>query len=212
VHARAAPLVLGAVAVLTLAGGACSSSKGSDRADPVVPVPTAPAETTTTAAPDPFAIPEVIDEAYVNRVLAELDEINGDAVREIVSRGAIPFESIERIRAIYNDPEYEQQSDGLRVLLEGEPTRLKAPPGNRKTTVIRLVRAGAKCIFAQVKVDFADVVVSPPPTVADEFQALILERTQLGADPKGLNRTSWSIRHDEVLLGGQQPKEERCED
>lgn len=57
----------------------------------------------------------------------------------------------------------------------------------------------------------SEVVVTPPPVAADEFQAVILERTQDGADPKGLNPTPWSIRHDEVLKGTEEPGD-RCED
>ncbi len=197
-----------AVAMALALVGACSSSGSNETADTTVP--TAPPETTTTAAGDPFAIPDVIDEAYVNRVLAALDQIDGDAVRDVVARGTITFESNARVRAIYNDPEYGQQAEGLRDLLAGDSARFKAPPGNRKTTVLRLMHANAECIFAAVKVDFSQVVVSPPSTAPDEFQALVLERTQLAADPEGLNPTGWSIRHDEVLRGGQEPKAAKC--
>lgn len=165
---------------------------------------TKPSETTTTTAPaDPYAIPDVIDEAYVNRVLAALDQIDGDAVREVVSKGAVTFESLERIRAIYNDPEYDQQSAGLQDLVSEDRGKFKIPPGNRLTKVFRLTHISPTCIVADVKVDFSEVVVSPPITEPGEFQLLILERTQTGADPKRLNPTSWSIAHDEVLRGTQ---------
>lgn len=198
-----APLVLAAATVLALTGGACSSG-GAGRPDPTRPAPLAPTSTTDTTEPaDPYAIPEVIDEAYVNRVLAALDQIDGDSLRDVVSKGAVSFESFERIRAIYNDPEYDQQSDGLRDLVKEDLGRFKSPPGNRKTVVFRLPHVSPTCIVTNVRADFSEVVVSPPTTAPDEFQLLILERTQPGADPKRFNPTSWSIVHDEVLRGGQ---------
>ncbi|HVE46393.1 MAG TPA: hypothetical protein VNA57_06565 [Acidimicrobiales bacterium] len=206
--ARVAPLLLAAATVLALSGGSCSSDK-SNGDDPTLPTTRQPTPTTTTTPEDPYAIPKVIDEAYVNRVLAALDQIDGDALREVVSKGAVTFESVERIRAIYNDPEYEQQSDGLRDVVK-DLGRFRNPPGNRKTTVLRLPHVNTTCIVTNVTADFGQVVISPPTTEPGEFQLLILERTQSGADPKRLNPTSWSIRHDEVLREGQR-QDERCD-
>ena len=59
--------------------GACSGGNDDDAAASRT-LPSAPPETptTTTSAPaDPYAIPAVIDEAYVNRVLAALDQVHG---------------------------------------------------------------------------------------------------------------------------------------
>ena len=57
------PQAVIAVGALTGCGG-----DGSGTADgPTATVPTTP--------PDPYAVPAVIDEAYVNRVLAALDQV-----------------------------------------------------------------------------------------------------------------------------------------
>ncbi len=80
-----------AVALLVLA--ACGGDK-----EPLGPTATVPQPTTTT---DPYAVPAVIDEAYVNRVLAGLDQAVGDIVRLVVSTRDIPPEVIDRLKAMY---------------------------------------------------------------------------------------------------------------
>ena len=55
--------------------GACGGG-GND--EPLGPTATVPQGTTTT---NPYAVPPVIDEPYVNRVLAGLDQGVGDIVR-----------------------------------------------------------------------------------------------------------------------------------
>jgi len=66
--------------------------------EPLVPTATVPQATTTT---NPYAVPAVIDEAYVNRVLAGLDQALGDLVRLVVSTKSIPPEALDRLRALY---------------------------------------------------------------------------------------------------------------
>ncbi|MDP9404168.1 MAG: hypothetical protein M3P85_12775 [Actinomycetota bacterium] len=205
-HARIAPLVLGAVAVLTLAGGACSSSKGSDRADPVVPVPTAPAETTTTAAPDPFAIPEVIDEAYVNRVLAALDQVDGEALRRVVATEGIDADVLPMLRAIYNDPQFALELESLRSVLARGLDNFKTPPGNRKTTVARLISASPNCILLEAETEFSDVLRTETPDVPDEVELFTLRPTQQDANPSRVNPTPWSVGNAEVIKRGEMPK------
>ena len=57
-----------AVVVAGLAGCGVGGSSGAD----------GPTATRPTVPPDPYAVPAVIDEAYVNRVLAALDQANGE--------------------------------------------------------------------------------------------------------------------------------------
>ena len=87
---RAALLV-----VTTLVVAACSS--GSGEAEQRTTVPTAPALTTTT---NPYAVPEVIDAAYVNRVLTGLDAAVGDVVRIVLAAGHVTPESLDRLEAL----------------------------------------------------------------------------------------------------------------
>jgi len=68
-----------AVAVLmTLA--AC---KESGSASPPVNGATVPTAAPTTTTTNPYAVPQVIDAAYFNRVLAGLDAVEGDVVASL---------------------------------------------------------------------------------------------------------------------------------
>lgn len=183
--------------------GACSSSGSNETADTTVP--TAPPETTTTAAGDPFAIPDVIDEAYVNRVLAALDQIDGDVLRSVVANGGINPEVPTMLRAIYNDPQYEEELDGLRRVLSRGLDNFKNPPGNRKSFVERLIEARRDCVFVEVKTDSSEVLKTVPPEPPNEVEIFTLRPTADGADPTGLNPTPWSVANAEIIDRGDVP-------
>ncbi|MEO7836075.1 MAG: hypothetical protein ABIS21_00360 [Acidimicrobiales bacterium] len=200
---------LAIITALALAGG-CSSSTRDDTADPTVPTTTE--ETTTTAAPDPFAVPEVIDEAYVNKVLAALDQVDGEALRRVVTNGTVQIEVSSMVRAIYNDPQFEQELGGLfKVFAEGlEP--FKNPPGNRRRTVTRFGTGSPECIFTEVHSDFSAVLKAPPPDPPGEVEIVTLRPTQTGADPENHNPTPWSVSNSEVIKTGEVPAERaRCD-
>jgi hypothetical protein len=74
-------VVLTALALLL---GACGG--GDD--DEALPPPPSIAEPTTVPA-DPYAVPAVIDAAYVNRVLEGLDAAVGDVVRIVYRTGQV---------------------------------------------------------------------------------------------------------------------------
>src|SRR3954464_237000 len=97
--ARRTGISAAVVGVALLASPACSkgaADKGSAGAGGTVA--TEPDRTTTT---NPYAVPAVIDVAYVNRVLAGLDAAVGDAMRLVVSTHTVPREAYDRLRAIY---------------------------------------------------------------------------------------------------------------
>lgn len=69
-RARATPSVALLLTLALALLGSCSSNKDDPSAGATLPSSsTKPPTTTTTTAADPFAIPKVIDEAYVNKVL-----------------------------------------------------------------------------------------------------------------------------------------------
>ena len=87
--------------------------------DPVADVPTA---TVPTVPPDPYAVPAVIDEAYVNRVLAALDQAVGDVVRMVIRTKVLSPEAIERLQAIYVGDALISGSNGSsEIFLMGSP-------------------------------------------------------------------------------------------
>lgn len=108
----AIPAVLAALALL--ASTACSdggADKGSAGANPTLAtdpprtnptLATVPAPTTTT---NPYAVPAVIDAAYVTKVTAALDKVLGDAIRSMVAAGTITTDGYDRLRAIFGSTE-----------------------------------------------------------------------------------------------------------
>lgn len=190
------------VAALALATGCNGKADGG--ADTTLPPP--PTASTTPA--DPYAVPAVIDDAYVNRVLAALDQVDGEAVRTLVSVGQIDPRVGEILRSVYNDPQYVQELEGL---TKTDLSRLKVPPGNLTRTVSRLVEIRGNCIRAEVSIDYSQVAKSPPPRPTDEVNSLTLRPTQPEADPTNLNPTPWSISDAQVLRPGQTPRpEDQC--
>ena len=153
------------VVVAALLAGACG---GKD--EPLGPTATVPQGTTTT---NPYAVPAVIDEAYVNRVLAGLDQAVGDVTRLVVLNRTLPPEAIDRLRVIYVD-------DGLLQLvvdtyehdllsgLEG----VRPNPGNRRTTVTELLTVKPRCIFAKVHTDVSAVALRSGAMV-DQWVGLV---------------------------------------
>lgn len=141
-------------------------------------------------AGDPaFAVPATIDEAYVGRVIGALDVVQGDVVRRIVETGA--FAPTDRIplRAVFLDPELRAQTEGFAALVESMD-RLRKPPGDNRTTVVRLLTARPDCIYAETRVDVSATVVDPPPPFTS-FVALRPSRP--GDDPQDVNPTPYSI-------------------
>ena len=94
-------------ALLTSCGG---------KEEPLGPTATVPQGTTTT---NPYAIPPVIDEAYVNRVLAGLDQVIGDAVRLVVKNRVVDEEVYYRLSSVYLGDTLQLNLDGIQEDLLG---------------------------------------------------------------------------------------------
>lgn len=194
--------------LVAIVAGACSPG-GAD--GPETTVPTSATTVATTAVADPFAIPALIDAAYVDRVLAALNKVEGDLVRELVERNAVDTSARSRLRAIYNDPKFEQEFDSLIKLFGRGTAEFKRPPGDRVTTVTEVVSASPACILVRTSSDYSDVVVNPPPKEPGEVDVTTLRPTQAEADPENLNPTPWSVSSDEsVSAVDAPPARARC--
>jgi len=158
-----------------------------DKTAPLGPTATVPQATTTT---DPYAIPSVIDEAYVNRVLAGLDRSVRDVTRMVVQQRTLPPDAVEQLKDIYVDGQLLQlvvdtyQRDIL-TGLEG----VRSEPGNRKTTVTQLITAKQSCLFAKVHTDASEVTVTPRAGV-EQWIALIPVK------PMASNPTRWGFVYE----------------
>ena len=189
--------VLAATLLTALAG--CSSSS-AEKAGPTATVPTAPATTTTT---DPYAIPPVIDAAYVNRVLAGLDGITGDSVRLVVKTKTIPREVYDRLRAIYATDDWLQlQIDSFQGDLLKGLTGYRQEPGNAVTIATQLITIRPTCIFARVSRDYSAVTSN---STAPDTQWIALRPLNGDRDPQRYNSTSWAFAYEGYTQSRSQP-------
>jgi hypothetical protein len=186
VHAVAAILLLTALA-------ACSSSSDADRGSAAAnTVATEPAPTTTT---NPYAVPAVIDAAYVNRVLAGLDAELGHVTRLIVGTRTIPPEAYDRLRSVYGADDWLQlRLDSFQSDMRRGFAGYLSEPGNPRTTVVELISVSTTCIFARVKRDYS--AVGPGATSSSERNWIGLRPVDPSRDPKGYNTTRWAFSYD----------------
>ena len=151
----------------------------------------APAPTTTT---NPYAVPAVIDVAYVNRVLAGLDAILGDVTRLVVSTRSVPPDAYDQLRSVYATNDLLQLTiDSVQSDIRRGLGGYKNEPGNKTSTVQQIVSADSRCVFAKVERNYSAVSISPN-TVNPQWVGLrIKEPTR---DPKNFNTTPWMLVYD----------------
>ena len=179
------------VAGLLLAAPLAACSPDDEPAAPTATLGTAPPVTPTT---DPYAVPAVIDAAYVNRVLEGLDAAVGDVVRMVVREKRIPREAAERLQAIYIDKDaWQLEIDLLQRDSFQNFSSYKPDPGNQKTVVTRLITASPLCVFAEVERDYSPVGISPDANLSRQWIAL---KPVTNQDPEKYNITSWGYVYD----------------
>ncbi len=189
------------VAVI-LALAACSGS-GDNSADPTVPT-AASTSSTTARAIDVSIIPEKIDEAYLNAVLAALDEVDGQATRIIVATKRFPPEAADLLNAIYSDEAFEDESEVWFRSIADDPELkgIKPRPGNRKSQVHRIIAAAPNCVWLAVKRDHSQVNFDPGP---ERTEYLALQPLDRANDPRARNPTAWMITVDGFREDGREP-------
>lgn len=171
--------------LVVLAGCRAEGSEPRARVDPTV----AAAPTTT----HPLAVPEVIDEAYVNRLLAAFDQALGDAFRAYVAAGGPTPEVEERVRAVVDGDLAISVYSGFDVLFA--LLTLEAP-GNPVSEVEFLDVATADCIHARVLRHIAPQV---GPAGGEPFGTWLgIERL---AAQGGLGNSGWIIVSSEDPSG-----------
>jgi hypothetical protein len=173
--------------LLTLVLGACSS--GGASAPPPTAAPAAGAE----------------EAATIDRILAGLDGVMGDLQRILVRERRITPEVTERLRAIYVGPELLNQIDAFRADVANGLVGMRNPPGNRVTTVSRLITVSPICIFVEVMRDYAPVTEGAAPRPASLYVVLVTKSE--GDDPRQLNPTPWAMLYDGVQVDGSQPED-----
>lgn len=180
------------MAVLVLAATGVAACSGGDDSPPTATV-AAPSTTTTTAATDPYAVPAVIDAAYVNRVLAGLDAAVGDVVRLVVRTRSIPQEAIDRLRSLYADEVLRLRLEGFHEDVRDGFSEYRPEPGNKATVVAELITATPDCFFARVQRDYS--AVSRAPGIP-EAQWVALRRRAPLRETAHYNPTGWVFVYD----------------
>lgn len=193
--------------MLALAGLLLVAACAGDDDSEAVSSATVPAAPTTTTTTNPYAIPELIDAAYVNRVLAGLDAAVGEVVRLVAATRAISPEAFDRVKALYSGEEVRQRRlDALSLAVASGLRGYRSPPGNQVSTVQEVITARVDCIFARITRDFS-AVVSVERDMPTEWIAL-----KPIAQPPPVaeyNSTGWTIDAEGVRSDGS-PLVNRC--
>jgi hypothetical protein len=101
---------------------------------------------------DPWAVPAVITVPYVNRVLAELNHIDGDAIRSARAANAITpkFQQLEMATSA-TPQEFQLVEQVWTKTKTNGWTNISPSPGDVVSTVLRLTDASASCVVAKVR-------------------------------------------------------------
>ena len=177
---------------------ACSSGT---RPGGTATVPTAPPTTTPTTTADPWAVPATITAPYVDRVLAELNHIDGTAFRDARAHNAVTAEFVsleQQIRAGKQGVQLEEAAIGKEVQLQW--VDIKAVPGDRRMSVESLLSAPRPCVLAAVAINLAPVTVGPPQIYPQWYVALVPRA------PDEANPTHWALADDGFEPGGGRPE------
>ena len=188
-----------AVAVVALLSVGCNGSDNDT--GQTAPRPTLPAPTTTT---DPYAIPPVIDAAYVNRVLEGLDAAVGEVVRIVVRTRDVPPEVIDRLKAIYFDrEEINLKLASLQDDLRNGLTSLRPNPGNKISRVDEILYASHVCVFARIVRDYTPVGTNT--SLQPSLEWIGIKPSDPARDPNDYNPTPWMVEFEGVQADGTEP-------
>src|SRR5919109_5443591 len=106
--------------------GGCSGGRDDD---------TLPQPATTSSTTADYSVPETIDVAYVDRVMAALDHVYGDAIRTLATERTITEEFLDRLAAIYTPSEFDTAQDAWVTDVASGLKGLRDQPGDPTTTV-----------------------------------------------------------------------------
>jgi hypothetical protein len=187
------------VGLLALAGlGACG---GNDTETPAGA--TVPKATSSTTPADLYAVPATIDAAYLNKVFAALEHVDGDATRAVVASKNFVPDAANRLRAIYAEDEFQEQVNlWLDVIIEKRLNRLKPSPGDRSSVTAKVHTAAPECIFVAVMRDYSPVAIAPGPP---DLEYVTLRPIDPQRDPLDLNPTPWMIESAGLRSDGSVP-------
>lgn len=181
----------------SLVAGACGGSGSSRTTDPKV----SHGSSTTTSTTISYAVPATIDVAYVNKVMAALDHVYGDAIRHLAQTKTVDPRFFDYLGALYSPTELKfQQSSWSREQQQPGFGRLLDVPADPRTTVTRLIQVSSSCLFIAVDRDFGPIYKEPVQKLSNRYIALTPATT-----PVALNPTGWKMNYDGNERDGSQP-------
>jgi len=185
----ASAVVIGALAAIAVLPSCSNSTPAGGTAT----VPTAPPTTT-----DPWAVPATITPDYINRVLAKLNQIDGDAKRDSRRTGQITTVFTANEAAIRADQhELELTTRDWQSSIDQHFAGIRAVPGDRAMKVLHF--ASTPCILAAVTVDFSLVTDGPPRPYPPWYVGLVSRA------PDAINPTHWVLVYDGFETNGSSP-------
>jgi len=143
--------------------------------------------------------------AGIDRVLAGLDGVMGDLQRVLVRERRITPEVTDRLRSIYTGPELLNQIDAFRADVAAGLVGYRDPPGNRLTTVVRLITVSPICVFVEVMRDYGPIAAGPAAPPSSLYVVLVSKSE--ADDPRQLNPTPWAMLYDGVQADGAEPED-----
>ena len=156
---------------------------------------TIPAAVTTTTV-DPWAVPAVVDVAYLQRVMDRLDQSLGDALRELVAAKSVDPKVDQILRAIYADPELSRSEHDYAAIATSGLANFRPVPGDPATTVQHVFSHSSDCAYFTARITLAASLVRPPPE-AQTHSFVALRRAGLPSRLLVVNPTGFVI----VLAG-----------
>ena len=209
--------------------GACSSAEEAEEAEEVATATVPAAEPTPDPAPeatedveaepaaddvaaeepeDPYAVPDEIDEDYVQRILDVFASIEGDALREIAASGMYTPEADELYASIYAEGVLQDHREVWSQTIGADPdlSFLASEPLDREWNIEELLELGGDCVVLRYEWDRS------PSNVTDEGVASLL--LHMAAEDGGeatANPTPWLIQSMGSLPPGENGVPALCE-
>lgn len=152
---------------------------------------TLPPEESTTTTVASYAVPDVIDAAYVGRVMQALDHVYGDAVRHLAQTRRVDEEFLKPLVAIHNPRIFGLVQDlWVKTQAHNFPF-LSAAPADPLTRMDRLIRADRDCVLLEGDRDVTPLFTQEDATNHDRYVALVPLRPE--RNPDRINPTPWVI-------------------
>lgn len=187
--------------VLLAAFAGCGSH---DRSGPTARVAEQAPPTTIATIDDPYAVPQVIDVAYINQVLAALDHIYGEAIRTLVRDRAVTPQFTDLMRSIYTEEQLHQITDLAAHARDKGFSTMSPTPADPKTVVQRVLRASVTCIFVAVDRELSPVS-APGPTIPVPQNYIALQRSADSPAARDPNPTIWRMAYEGFRPDGSEP-------